>query len=123
MTDWADIGYNLFPNNFELKESIMSRECELLGTKPQTGHSVPVNRSQTGVRTNRRFDPNIQKISFASESLGVVRLRVTVHTLRSVEHNGGLDSFLTNTADKKLTVKGVSLKNKVLKARAKTAAA
>jgi len=96
----------------------MSRECELLGTKPQTGHSVPVNRSQTGVRTNRRFDPNIQKISFASETLGIVRLRVTVHTLRSVEHNGGLDNFLAKIASKKLTATGLSLKNKILKARA-----
>ena len=96
----------------------MSRECELLGTKPQTGHYVPVNRSQTGVRTNRRFDPNIQKISFASETLGTVRLRVTVKTLRSVEHNGGLDNFLAKIAKTKLTATGLSLKNKVLKARA-----
>ena len=100
----------------------MSRECELLGTKPQTGHNVPVNRSQTGVRTNRRFDPNIQKISFASDALGTVRLRVTVHTLRSVEHNGGLDNFLVKTAKSKLTATGVALKNKVLKAREATAA-
>jgi large subunit ribosomal protein L28 len=100
----------------------MSRECELMGTKPQTGHNVPVNRSQTGVRTNRRFDPNIQKISFASESLGTVRLRVTVHTLRSVEHNGGLDNFLVKTAKTKLTTKGINLKAKVVKARAEKAA-
>lgn len=100
----------------------MSRECELMGTKPQTGHSVPVNRSQTGVRTNRRFDPNIQKISFNSDSLGIVRLRVTVHTLRSVEHNGGLDNFLVKTAKTKLTAKGINLKNKVIKARAEKAA-
>lgn len=102
----------------------MSRECELLGTKPQTGHNVPVNRSQTGVRTNRRFDPNIQKISFNSEVFGTVRLRVTVATLRSVEHNGGLDNFLAKTAKTKLSAKGLKLKNKVEKFReaAKTAA-
>lgn len=101
----------------------MSRECELLGTKPQTGHYVPVNRSQTGVRTNRRFDPNIQKISFASDALGTVRLRVTVHTLRSVEHNGGLDNFLVKTANTKLTTKAINLKNKVLKVQAAKATA
>lgn len=100
----------------------MSRECELMGTKPQTGHYVPVNRSQTGVRSNRRFDPNIQKISFNSDVLGTVRLRVTVHTLRSVEHNGGLDNFLVKTAKTKLTAKGINLKNKVVKALAAKAA-
>lgn len=93
----------------------MSRECELLGTKPQTGHHVPVNRSQTGVRSNRRFDPNIQKITFNSDALGTVRLRVTVATLRSVEHNGGLDNFLAKTAKSKLSAKGIKLKNKVEK--------
>jgi large subunit ribosomal protein L28 len=122
LTSSAKFGYKRIPINFELKEQIMSRECELLGTKPQTGHYVPINRSQTGVRTNRRFEPNIQKITFASESLGVVRLRVTVKTLRSVEHNGGLDNFLVKTANTKLTTTGISLKNKVLKARAATAA-
>ncbi len=96
----------------------MSRECELMGTKPQTGHHVPVNRSQTGVRSNRRFDPNIQKITFNSESLGTLRLRVTVATLRSVEHNGGIDNFLAKIAKSKLTARGVTLKNRVVKARA-----
>ena len=100
----------------------MSRECELLGTKPQTGHHVPVNRSQTGVRTNRRFDPNIQKISFISDALGSVRLKITVKTLRSIEHNGGLDNFLAKTAKTKLTARGVTLKNRVEKFREAAAA-
>lgn len=100
----------------------MSRECELMGTKPQTGHNVPVERSQTGVRTNRRFDPNIQKITFNSDIMGTVRLRVTVATLRSVEHNGGLDNFLAKTSKTKLTAKGIKLRGKVLKAREAAAA-
>lgn len=91
----------------------MSRECELLGIKPQTGHNVPVNRSQTGVRSNRRFDPNIQKISFNSEKLGNLRLRVAVKTLRTIEHKGGFDKFLLNTANRKLTTRAVQLKKKV----------
>lgn len=100
----------------------MSRTCELLGTKPQTGHYVPVNRSQTGVRTNRRFDPNIQRITFVSEILGKIRLNVTVKTLRSVEHNGGIDNFLLATACKKLAKRGLELKSKILKAKEEKAA-
>lgn len=94
----------------------MSRTCDLIGTKAQTGHNVPVNRSQTGVRTNRTFQPNIQKVSFESDKLGEVRLRVAVKTLRSVEHNGGLDKFLLTTANTKLTKKAVNLKNRVVAA-------
>lgn len=91
----------------------MSRTCEIMGVKAQTGHSVPVNRSQTGVRTNRTFQPNIQKVSFASDKLGDIRLRVAVKTLRSVEHNGGIDKFLLKTANTKLTPTAIKLKTKI----------
>lgn len=95
----------------------MSRSCELLGVKPQTGHYVPINRSQTGVRSNRRFDPNIQNVRLVSDVLGnQISLRVAVKTLRTVEHNGGLDKFLINTSNRKLTTRGKQLKTKVLKA-------
>lgn len=94
----------------------MSRSCELLGVKPQTGHHVPVNRSQTGVRANRRFDPNIQKVSLASEVLGTIRLRIAVKTLRTVEHNGGIDKFLLKTSNLKLAPEGLKLKRKLIKA-------
>lgn len=91
----------------------MSRTCQLLGVKLQTGHHVPVNRSQTGVRSNRTFDPNIQKISFNSERLGSISLRVAVKTLRTVEHKGGIDKFLLKTANRKLTARAIQLKKKV----------
>ena len=95
----------------------MSRACELLNVKPQTGHYVPVNRSQTGVRSNRRFDPNIQKVSLQSDVLGgKLRLKVAVKTLRTIEHNGGIDKFLINTSNRKLTDRAKQLKKKVLAA-------
>ena len=36
----------------------MSRRCDLIGIKPQFGHNV----SHSKRRTNRRFDPNLQKV-------------------------------------------------------------
>jgi large subunit ribosomal protein L28 len=91
----------------------MSRSCELTGVKAQVGRSVPVNRSQTGVRTKRRFAPNIQNVSLISDALGKLSLRLAVKTIRSIEHNGGLDQFLLTTSSGKLSEKGKNLKKQV----------
>ncbi|PIR31698.1 MAG: hypothetical protein COV36_07410 [Alphaproteobacteria bacterium CG11_big_fil_rev_8_21_14_0_20_44_7] len=93
----------------------MSRACELLGVKPQTGHNVPVNRSQTGVRSRRRFDPNVQHIALQSDYLGKLILKIAVKTLRSVEHVGGIDKFLVNTPNRKLAASGQKLRRALLK--------
>ena len=97
----------------------MSRSCDLLGTKAQRGHHVPVERSQTGVRTLRTFSPNIQNVTLLSDALGKVSLKLAVKTIRSIEHNGGLDQFLLTTACSKLTCKGKDLKKQI---KAKTPA-
>lgn len=91
----------------------MSRSCDLTGVKAQRGRYVPVNRSQTGVRTKRTFAPNIQKVSLLSDSLGKVSLKLAVKTIRSIEHNGGLDQFLLTTSAGKLTTKGKALKKQI----------
>ena len=43
----------------------MARRCELTGTEPQFGHNV----AHSNVKTNRRFNPNLQKATFYSDSL------------------------------------------------------
>lgn len=91
----------------------MSRSCDLTGVKAQVGRYVPVNRSQTGVRTKRKFSPNIQKVSVLSDSLGRVTLKLAVKTIRTIEHNGGLDKFLLTTSATKLTPKGRALQKEV----------
>jgi large subunit ribosomal protein L28 len=92
----------------------MSRSCELTGVKKQIGRLVPVERSQTGVRTLRTFEPNIQRITLLSDVLGKVSLRVAVRTIRSIEHNGGLDKFLLSQRAAQLTTKGNQLKKQVI---------
>ena len=77
------------------------------------------NVSHSNAKTRRRFVPNIQAVSLKSEALGRnVSLRITVATLRTVDHNGGLDAYLLGTASAKLTEEGRKLKRAVKKATA-----
>jgi large subunit ribosomal protein L28 len=90
----------------------MARRCELTGKEPQFGHNV----SHSKRRTNRRFDPNLQKITFYSDALrGRVALRVSTRVLRTVQKYGGLDAFLLGTADAKLAPEGLRLKRRIRK--------
>ena len=91
----------------------MARRCELTGKETQFGHNV----SHSNRKTNRRFAPNLQKVSLQSDALRrSVRLRVSARALRSVQHNGGLDRFLLTTADAKLGKPALRLKRKIKKA-------
>ena len=59
----------------------MARRCALTGKDVQFEHNV----SHSMRATNRRFDPNIQKVTLALEALGrEIRLRVATRTLRTV---------------------------------------
>jgi large subunit ribosomal protein L28 len=97
----------------------MSRRCALTGKVAQFGNNV----SHSNRRTRRRFNPNMQDISLVSEALGqTVKLKIPVSTLRSIEHNGGLDGYLLSTSSLKLTPEAVTLKHKIRKAAAAKAA-
>ena len=90
----------------------MSRICQLTGKKPQFGHNV----SHSNRKTNRRFLPNIQKVSLPSEALGRnVPMKVSTRALRTVLKKGGLDQFLLQTADQKLPDNALLLKRSVKK--------
>ncbi len=100
----------------------MSRICELTGKGRQVGHNV----SHANNKTKRTFLPNLQNVTLISDSLEKsVRLRVSTHGLRSVEHNGGLDNWLVKTSDDQLSLRVRRLKRDVVKklAAAKTEAA
>jgi len=90
----------------------MARICELTGKGRQVGHNV----SHANNKTKRTFLPNLQNVTLMSDSLGTsVKLRVSTHGLRSVEHNGGLDNWLMKTADDKLSLKARRLKRDIAK--------
>ena len=97
----------------------MSRICELTGKGRQVGHNV----SHANNKTKRVFLPNLQNVSLISEVLETtVKLRVSTHGLRSVEHNGGLDNWLIKTNDEKLSLKARRLKRDIVKKKAAVAA-
>lgn len=99
---------------------IMAKRCALTGTGVQSGNNV----SHANNKTRRRFVPNVQHVSLQSEALGNnVTLKVTAATLRTVEHNGGLDNYLLTTSNTKLTEEGQRLKRRIKRAqKAKVAA-
>ena len=91
----------------------MAKRCELTGVGVQSGNNV----SHSNRKTRRRFLPNLQKVSLLSQALGQsISLKVTAATLRSVDHNGGLDSYLLSTSNLKLTDTAKKLKKKITKA-------
>jgi large subunit ribosomal protein L28 len=97
----------------------MAKKCELTGVGPMSGNNV----SHSNRKTRRRFLPNIQSISFTSDALGrSVSMRLTAATIRTVDHNGGLDAYLTSTSDSKLTDEARKLKRQIKKAIAAKAA-
>jgi len=97
----------------------MARKCDLTGRGVQTGNNV----SHAKNRSRRRFLPNLQDVSLMSEALGhSVGMRICVHTIRSIEHNGGLDNYLLTRNNLKLTIAGQKLKRRVRRAMAKKAA-
>lgn len=98
----------------------MSRICELTGRGRQVGHNV----SHANNKTKRVFLPNLQNVTLLSDSLErAVRLRVSTHGLRSVEHVGGLDNWLLKTADTKLSLRAQRLKREIAKKAQATAQA
>ncbi len=98
----------------------MSRICELTGKGRMVGNNV----SHANNKTKRTFLPNLQNVTLMSDTLGTsVKLRVSTHGLRSVEHVGGLDNWLVKTADDKLSLKARRLKRDVRKKQGATAAA
>lgn len=96
----------------------MSRVCEITGKGRQIGHNV----SHANNKTKRTYLPNLQNVTLLSEALGrSVRLRVSTHGLRSVEHVGGLDNWLLKTRDEDLSLRARRLKRDVAKKVAEAA--
>ncbi len=77
----------------------MSRRCMITGKGVMSGNNV----SHALNRTKRKFLPNIQDTRLYSEALDRwVSVKASAAGLRTVEHKGGFDSFLTSTAKTKL---------------------
>lgn len=90
----------------------MARRCDLTGKGVMSGNNV----SHAHNKTRRRFLPNLQDVTVISDILGSkYSMRVAAATLRTIEHKGGLDKFLLETSNGKLTDEAVSIKRKIKK--------
>ncbi len=91
----------------------MSRVCELTGKGPMTGNKV----SHANNKTRRRFLPNLNEVSLASDKLGrSFSLRISAAALRSVDHRGGLDAYLAKAKDAELSDRALQIKRDLVKA-------
>jgi len=90
----------------------MARRCAVTGKGVQTGNHV----SHANNKTRRRFLPNLQVTSLFSEALGRnFSFRVSTNGLRTIEHKGGLDSYLIDARNAELETGMRSLKKQVEK--------
>lgn len=93
----------------------MAKRCAITGKGVQSGNNV----SHANNRTRRRFLPNLQEVSFMSETLGrAIRLRISTNAIRTIEHNGGLDAFLIKAKTANLETKVARLKKVIIRHQA-----
>ena len=90
----------------------MTRKCDLTGKLVVTGNNV----SHANNKTKRRFIPNLQNVKLFSSSLNKhFNLNVTVRTMKTVEKNGGLDSYLIKTRNRNLAEPAIKIKKQIQK--------
>ncbi len=93
----------------------MSRRCELTGKGPMVGN----NSSHANNKTRRRYLPNLNDVTLQSETLNRgIKLRISAHAPRSVDHRGGLDAFLAKAKDEDLSANALKVKKEIAKAAA-----
>ena len=97
----------------------MARRCELTGKGVMSGHLV----SHANNKSKRVFRPNLQTVTLASDALGCAySLKVSMIALRTVDRQGGLDTFLLKASDKNLSTRALRLKRQIARKQAKAAA-
>ena len=93
----------------------MVKKCDISGTGVMSGNNV----SHANNRSRRRFMPNLQIVSLFSEALNkFFKLKICSKTLRSIEHNGGLDAYLEGTSNTKLSDEAKKIKKAIAKKKA-----
>ena len=66
-------------------------KCELTGKIPQSGNNV----SHAKNRNKRKFNPNLQKISFWSSKLNKkISLTAATSAIRDIDKVGGFDAYI-----------------------------
>jgi large subunit ribosomal protein L28 len=80
-------------------------------------------RSHAENSTRRKFNPNLCQVTLISDTLGrQVRLKISAHALKSVEHRGGLDGYLLKARNEELSARCLKLKREIQKKKAEIGA-
>jgi large subunit ribosomal protein L28 len=94
----------------------MSKKCDLLNVSVVSGNNV----SHSNRKTKRRFIPNLNKLSFKSDILGVkLNFKIAASTLRTINKYGNIDNFLTQFRFNKLTDEAKKYRSKLKKSLVK----
>lgn len=94
----------------------MSKRCEINKNK---GVLVGNKVSHSNRKSKKRFLPNLQIVTFFSDLLKKsIRLRLTPNSVRTIEHNNGLDNYLLNASEKSLADEAIKIRRKIKKASA-----
>lgn len=89
----------------------MSR-CELTGKSPVVKNLI----SHSNIKTKSTAFPNVQKKTLFSRTLNRgVTLMMATSTIRSVEHVGGIDTFILNQPDSVLSKRALKVKSQLKK--------
>ena len=92
------------------------------GAQGESNKITVDNVSHAKNRTRRRFLPNLCQVTLMSDVLGEkFRLRVAASTLRSVEHRGGLDAYLTKAKTSELSQRARLIKRRIAQKQAEAA--
>lgn len=84
--------------------------CEITGKGPVVKNLV----SHSNIKTKTIAQPNVQQKRIFSRVLNaMVSLKLATSTLRSMEHNGGFDTFILNQKDDKLSKRALEIKKKI----------
>mgnify|MGYP000849789146 FL=1 len=86
-------------------------KCELTGKIPQSGNNV----SHAKNRNKRKFNPNLQKVSFWSSKLNKkISITAATSAIRDIDKVGGFDTYLIKANNSYLSYKLQKVKKEII---------
>ena len=86
-------------------------KCELTGKIPQSGNNV----SHAKNRNKRKFNPNLQKVSFWSSKLNKkISITAATSAIRDIDKVGGCDAYLIKANNSYLSYKLQKVKKEII---------
>ena len=86
-------------------------KCELTGKIPQSGNNV----SHAKNRNKRKFNPNLQKVSFWSSKLNKkISITAATSAIRDIDKVWGFDAYLIKANNSYLSYKLQKVKKEII---------